>query len=222
MMFVIGDGCISHVGRTANSNGELTFEHGPSQESYLVWKLKILSELGFSVGRKNKFRRVKNEFVDKVYPVCLGWAKSHIVFTKIHNIAYPNKIKTYHDGWINSKLIDPLAMAVWWMDDGCKYHSKQSASIAGVLNCCCDEREILIVKDVWENILQSETTINRKKNNYNLRLPAQTYRRMVKLILPYVHESMIYKCSLFMGEDGKPIIPINAEQLKQQLDELKI
>jgi hypothetical protein len=108
------------------------------------------------------------------------------------------------------------------MDDGCKYHSKQSATIAGVLNCCCDKEEIIIVKDVWESILQSETTINRKKSNYNLRLPAHSYRKMVKIIAPYVHETMLYKCSLFMGEDKNPIIPNSAEQLKQQLDELKI
>jgi hypothetical protein len=50
-------------------------------------------------------------------------------------------------------------------------------------------------------------------------LVGDAYVSLLRKSLPYLHSSMLYKCAVTTGEDGKPIIPTSAEQLRGMLNE---
>lgn len=222
--FVLGDGGIFVHGklsaRTERKNATLDFERSIKQAEYLKWQQSQLNELGFRTHYREKERRVKNAFVDKMYSVATLNTNADSTFTSCRKIAYPNGIRKYYDAWINDEIVDDYALAMWWMDDGCITWGKNSRYIAGVLNCNRSKDEAEFLKTFFEKRLKATVTLNRKRLLYNLRFNHDAFKILVKKICPYMHHSMIYKISLFMGEDCKPITPTSAQHIECLLNSI--
>ena len=102
---LLGDGYISKL-------GAIQIEQGSTQKEYLFWKYSQLQSL-VSVQPHQVFRKKKN-----------GEAtSSYRFFLRQYFRVWRRKIYRNGKKVINSellRLITPLSLAVWYMDDGCK------------------------------------------------------------------------------------------------------
>lgn len=107
---LLGDANLNRRG----SNYRLLIKHGESQRSLIEWKRRELEAI---TGMKI------NEFSQKVkgksYRFCQFVTLTHPAFTILHSIFYRGrrKIVSTH---IQELVTDPLALAVWIMDDGAR------------------------------------------------------------------------------------------------------
>lgn len=223
--FVFGDGSL-RVCSERSKNARLSFHHGPAQGEYLKWKMKMLEELGFKTwfteSREQRYNKANSKYDGKTYFGYHGQCGADRVFTEAWKIAYPDGEKEYNPRWCNPTILDDMAMAIWWMDDGSLSWSKGSATIGGQLHVCATEAECVLVKTVFEVRLGIEVKVHRRRQLYHLYFPAKSFQKLIRVCLPYLHADLLYKCAVLMGEDGKPIIPASAEHLKWHLDGCKI
>jgi hypothetical protein len=231
LAFLIGDGSVFYTVRRKDGStiGNCVFDmhHGPEQERYMLWKKEYMTSLGFS-GSFNKrpvtYRSYrKDKYEGKTYVSCQVRMRSHIIFTKLRAMAYPNNVKTYTSDWINPETVDSFALAVWWMDDGGVHVTgKYKNHVSGQLYSCTNEEETILIKDLWEKKINSELTIQKRRNTFILYFPTPALINLLKIIYPYIHEDMLYKTAFKTGEDGKPITPTSTDNLKKMLFEIMI
>jgi hypothetical protein len=228
MAFLFGDGGIENPNANhpewSGSNCRLRFTHGPKQIDYLQWKIVELQNLGFvlaSFDTKDVFYNKPGSIHHgKFYKSCRVKFKSHRLFTEAYRLAYPTGLggKEYNARWVNGVSVDDYAMAIWWMDDGSLHFRRRPfEKICGYLNICSNQQEALLIKVIFEARLGSEVRIHKKKDKFILWFPHITFRKLLVRIVPWIHRTMLYKCSIVMGEDGNPIIPTSAEHLLQQM-----
>ena len=116
---LLGDGYIDPKGR-------IGIEHGEKQKEYCIFKAKLLhsicggSDIKVREIIKNKTdinvkEIIENKISDEF--ITYGFKKQSKYFIPIRNLLYLNNKKTYTKEVLD--LLDPLAIALWWMDDGC-------------------------------------------------------------------------------------------------------
>ena len=88
-----------------------------------------------------------------------------------------------------SKLLTPLALAVWFMDDGsCK--SKQHKAL--ILNTqCFSKKDLKLLIEAFDKCFGIETKLRSQKEGYQLMIPRP--EKFIELILPYLREEFYYK-----------------------------
>lgn len=109
---LLGDGYIDPKGR-------IGIEHGEKQKEYCIFKAKLLHSIcGGSDIKVKELTRNKTSNKSKLNKfITYGFKKQSKHFIPIRNLLYLNNKKTYTKEVLN--LLDPLAIALWWMDDGC-------------------------------------------------------------------------------------------------------
>lgn len=175
---ILGDGYIS-------PRGAIQVEQGSTQKDYLLWKFEELKKL-VSVKPKQVFRIKKNGNINSSYRFFLRQ-----YFKKWHNKIYRNGKKAINDEVL--KLLSPLALAVWYMDDGCKKNNYTLVISTDAFSKNSLKKLRKHLKITW-NI---STRIKRKKgpNKIYERLTIGSHDlvRFVDLIRPHIVPSMQYK-----------------------------
>lgn len=101
---LMGDGCI--IPTASGKNYRLQIEHGDRQKEYVFWKYGIFKR--FVVSRP-KYIAVLNSWRFRTI--------SHHEFIQLRRIFYRDGKKILPKKL--DFLLDPLTLAVWFMDDGC-------------------------------------------------------------------------------------------------------
>lgn len=130
---VLGDGYLQPTGK---NNARLRLEHGQNQRSYLSWKVRSLATL-FS-GKPKTLNRL-HPLSKKVYGYVRHQSHSSPVLGKLRHEFYPEGKKIIPPSII-SKL-DPLSLAVWYMDDG-YYYRRDRCGYLYLGNVTQDEAKI--------------------------------------------------------------------------------
>jgi LAGLIDADG DNA endonuclease family len=108
---LLGDGRLQPTGRC---RARLRLEHSLDQVDYLLWKADQLS--GIAAGRMTCLDRV-HPHTRAVYRYVRHQSFASAIYGKMWKIFYPYGKKRIPD--VLSKLLtQPLALAVWYMDDG--------------------------------------------------------------------------------------------------------
>ncbi len=180
---LLGDGSfVSSGGRSVNYY--LSIAHKSGQRKYLEYKLSILSKHGLAskiIERTYKDKRFKKG----EYTECRIKTRLHPIFTEIRNKYYDDTgHKRVRYEFI--KDIDPLGLAIWYMDDG--YVTKNSC-IFSSCSFTIEEQEIL--SKVLLEKFNLHFTVG--KNDNSMYLHASDFPRFVKIIEPYVLEDLQYK-----------------------------
>jgi recombination protein RecA len=185
---LMGDGALSPNLR-GRSGTRFRMGHGAKQAAYLNWKVSLLENIPHC-GTSNAKGAV---FAD---------------FTPLPELCELREIVYFGDGkkhliWDYLKSLTPLALAVWYMDDGCftvrsKGVQERTRGGTGRIEICVEamspgsrERLVSHLRDAYRLDVKLATRGARKQSV--LRFTTAASEEFQKLIAPYVHPSMDYK-----------------------------
>jgi hypothetical protein len=167
---LLGDGAMR-----CKTNALLEINHGWRQRGYVDWKFGHLAELVATPpkARKGNGGRVAYRFVTRSLPV----------LTPYFDLFYKGGQKC-----VPELELSPLAMAVWFMDDGCRsrnavYLNTQQFDVAS-------QRVLLrFLREQWGVV----GALNRDKSYYRLRISVEGTRRFAQVIEPHLLAQFRYK-----------------------------
>jgi recombination protein RecA len=185
---LMGDGALSPNPR-GRSGTRFRMGHGAKQAAYLDWKMSLLENIPHS--------RTSN-------------AKGAVFadFTPLPELAELREIVYFGDGkkhltWDYLKGLTPLALAVWYMDDGCftvrsKGAQERTRGGSGRIDICVEamsagsrDRLVSYLRDAYR--LDVKLTSRGARKMSVLQFTTAASEEFQRLIAPYVHPSMDYK-----------------------------
>jgi len=176
---MLGDGYI-------NPNGFMVIAHGLKQIDYLEWKKDKL--MPYMVD-KIKHMPNKSGYPYSVHGTYYYSSIAHPWLKLLRGFMYPCEKKTITTHWLNE--IDPLALAVWYMDDG-SLNTKYGTIVFCTMSCSVYEMNLL--KRWFLEKWGIETVIeNRRNHRQVLRINASYRNKLFKIIKPHVPYCMSYK-----------------------------
>jgi recombination protein RecA len=185
---LLGDANLS-PNRRDRHGVRLRLGHGARQAPYLDWKVSMLGNVGCS-RRTNAQGAVFADFTplpelgELQQVVYLGDGKKHIT-------------------WDYLKALTPLALAVWYMDDGSftlrsKGLQARTEGGSGRVDFCVEamspgsrDRLVQYLKD--SHGLDCAVTLSGTRQKAVLRFTTESSARFQELVAPFVHPSMDYK-----------------------------
>lgn len=197
---IIGDGYIDS-GITARS-----FRIKSIHEDYIRYiENELRSSTNFNISVKHFDQCVRDGVNHKEY-----WEltiKSHPYFAKKYHHFYDDN---------RHRIISPLAMqwlnerglANWYMSDGyvCLVGKESNNIYNRRIELCTDrynKRTIMRLQNMLYKKFYIESSIIKRGNRYRLRIRTNSYCQFIRLILPYMVPSMLYK--LYLGYDMQPM-----------------
>jgi recombination protein RecA len=195
---LMGDGSLS-PNRKGRSGTRFRMGHGAKQAAYLDWKASLLENIPHS-------RTVNAK--DAVFADFTPLSE----LSELHEAVYFGDGKK-HLNWDYLKNLTPLALAVWYMDDGnftvrSKGVQRRTAGGTGRIEICVEamspgsrDRLARCLQDTHGLDVRLECRGMRQVSV--LRFSTSASEKFQKLIAPYVHPSMEYKLlPRFRGEFG--------------------
>jgi recombination protein RecA len=194
---LLGDGSLSKPLRTDDASARFRMGHGAKQAAYLDWKVSLLANIPHARTANAKGAVFADfsplaELAELREAVYFGDGKKHIT-------------------WDYLKNLTPLALAVWYMDDGSftlrsKGVQGRTAGGTGRIEICVEamspgsrDRLARYLRDTYGLHVKLEHRGARKMSV--LRFSTSASEKFQKLIAPYVHPSMEYKLLLrFRGQ----------------------
>jgi len=166
---ILGDGYITY-------RGQIQLEHSDKYQPYLFWKFGELKALAY--GQPSLVERTDKRTGAK-YRSYRFWLRQY--FRPWRDYFYQKKIKIFPHGF----ELSPLALAVWYMDDGC--YSDGRCTIATE---CFSTESCQNIQDMLKKQFDLDTHI---RSNGKLAIRARSQNSFFSIIRPYVHSTMAYK-----------------------------
>lgn len=183
---LLGDGYIGKLQGRAKSYS-IKWEHCLEQEEYALWKAENSLD-NYSIYKRS---RLDSRTGNTYYSIILSSTKDN--YEQYRNLFYQNKKE------VSQEVLDrlePLAIAIWFMDDGNLYYNGNNCHLTLSVNGFNEESVDRII-----NYFQTKYNINFKKTGKAIRL---TSVREVLLFeghfKQYYHESMLYKTLTYSKE----------------------
>lgn len=182
---LLGDGTLERNGRYCR----LRLRHGLEQESYIQWKRDLLGNL---ISGEIKKACSYHKKTQKTY---CGMGVSTFSLPELE-IYFQNFYQRGRKGisrQVFEWLADPLAVAVWFMDDGYKRNDCNALR----LNTDSFTRED---QDILQKALRKHydipSRVHKKGKWWNIYIPSRAAKRFVQTVQPYIIPKMRYKITL--------------------------
>lgn len=177
---LLGDGSLSKM----YDNGGTIFKvtHCVKQKEYISYKHSLLknnsSELKCYQFRDE--RRKNPDYLEYTFYTKSSNSLNAMYFNWYH----PNKVVCKEDLY----RIEPLGLAIWYMDDGYK-----CKPYGGCMICTnsFSRNDLLIIQQMFKGKFDIEVTLNNQNNM--VYIPSEEYFKFKKLIEPFIIPSMKYK-----------------------------
>lgn len=170
---ILGDAFLQ---KTGTRNARLRFEHGAKQKEYLLWKMKAFPRL--FQGRPTHLSRVHPK-TKATYEYWRAQSNATPELGKWLSIFYP-KGKKQIPADIAKFIKEPLALAVWYMDDG-YYYPKDKNSFLYLGRVSSEEaeyaREALV-----RNFELSPRVYDKKQKGFALYFGVAETKKMHKVV----------------------------------------
>jgi recombination protein RecA len=185
---LMGDGNLS-PNRRGRSGTRFRMGHGAKQEKYLDWKVSLLGNIGHS-----RTTNAKGAVFADFTPLP--------ELSELHDAVYFGDGKK-HLSWDYLKALTPLALAVWYMDDGCftvrsKGVQERTAGGTGRIEICVEamglgtrDRLVQYLRDTHK--LDVKLTSRGARHVSVLQFTTAASEKFQKIVAPYIHPSMDYK-----------------------------
>lgn len=184
---LLGDGCLQ---KTGAKNARLRLEHGGRQKEYILWKGKQFPRLFQSLP---VWLQRAHPFTKRTYTYWRWQSVSTPELGKWRTIFYVDGKKRIPEA-LDSFITEPIALAVWYMDDG-YYDQKQKHSFIYLGRVMRTEAETACAALV-KNFHITSRVYDKKKKGFALFFSVAETRLLHVAIRPYVIQSMNYKLSL--------------------------
>lgn len=171
---LLGDGTLRRQNNRLNALFEAN--HAYKHKAYVDWKWQHFHEyvLSSPKARLGKGTRIAYRFTTRSLPM----------FTAYHTQFYGRGKK-----YIPADLqIDPLSLAVWFMDDGTRI---RSAFYLNTQQFTLQEQQFLQV--LLLKTFGFSSALNRDKQYFRIRISTESSKIMQKIIEPYIVPCMRYK-----------------------------
>ena len=176
---LLGDGHLNLSLKTPNPN--YREEHSIKQYDYLKYKFSILKNL-IVYSEVKIYNRFDDRFKIKNYQSCFILTQNNPCFIEFHKMFYKGKKKVIPQ---DLSLLTPLAIAIWFMDDGQKFQCGY-----GICTNSFELNDIQRICNYLKEKYNIYTTINKKKAIY---IKACSKIDFTNLIKPYILPSLEYK-----------------------------
>lgn len=171
---LLGDGTMR-----LKTNALLEINHSERQKDLVDWLHANLKQFVGTAPkvRKGNGKRVAYRFTTRSLPV----------FTEFYRQFFINKKKKLP----TTMTLSPLTLAVWFMDDG---NRSRSSIYLNTQQFSLEEQAVLqkMLKEQWG----IETTLNKDKIYWRIRVRVSSIKRFVELVKPYLLSSFMYKLPL--------------------------
>jgi len=177
---LLGDGHVcKHPG---NINSNLCMKHGKKQRDYVIYKRDLVSK-HISVTKLNEYKRIdkREKWPTEQFSVEFATSRNQSI-NKYRDEWYPNGIKIIPR---SVKSLTPLALAIWYMDDGNK-----SVSGYNLATMCFSKDDVNFLKEVLYKNFGIESNVYKNNTIY---IKANSRALFTKIVKPFFHKSMLYK-----------------------------
>jgi recombination protein RecA len=186
---LMGDGSLSKAVRTSDHSARFRMGHGAKQAAYLEWKVSLLKNIPHSLTANSKGA----VFADFTPLAELG---------ELRDVVYQGDGKK-HLTWDYLKALTPLALAIWYADDGCftirsKGVQERTEGGSGRIEICIEamstgtrDRVVHYLRDTHG--LDVRVRMSGAQRKAVLQFTTAASAKFQKLVAPYVHPSMRYK-----------------------------
>lgn len=182
---ILGDGFLQSTG---TKNARLRLEHGGKQKEYLLWKAAQFPRL--FLGKPSQLIRVHPK-TKQSYEYWRHQSNSTPVLGEWRKRFYPEGKK--HIPKDIAKSLNPLAIAVWYMDDG-HYYPRDRASFIYLGRVSLEEANI--AECAIQNNFGITAKIRDKKNKgFVLFFPVEETKKFQRLVKPFMLPLFDYKLS---------------------------
>jgi hypothetical protein len=178
---LLGDGTLNFSGNFPN----LKIEHCLKQRFYVFYKYRLLKQF-VSTSPNLSYRYDNNR---EPYPKSWWFRTIGLETLKFYyGLFYINKIKVIPNNI--EKLLDPLVLAIWAMDDGSSnnnrtafYFNSQSFSLFDQLRLC----------KILKNKFYLNARTHKDKDKYRIYIPVADTNQLHRMIYPYLLPQFVYK-----------------------------
>ena len=173
---ILGDGHIRIV--PGRKSALLEIKHSIKAKEYVDWKYATLKNICESPP--------KERIIDETRTTYRFFTKQHEEITKLLKLFYKNGRKIIP----KSLRLDPIILAVWFMDDGSK--ARKSDVYLNTQQFSLNDQKSILAK-LREMGIRAK--LNKDKKYYRVRLLKESIPLMNKIIFPFIVSSMKYKLS---------------------------
>ena len=199
---LLGDGSL----RQNDSSAKIYFSHKEEHRDYLQWFTDILGDLMNPKICSN----IVSGFGTKMVRMSTRYNK----FIKLNFSSWVNK-KDIPYSIINE--IEPLGLAIWYMDDGSLSHNNFQEDRVAFAICSVEEDKLFVIDQIFRkfNIIPTfYTTINKgnNKKQQRVRLNKDEANKFFELIYSYIPPIMQYKLPL-QYRNKYQVIPVQTNKI---------
>jgi recombination protein RecA len=186
---VMGDGNLSRPVRRDDHSARFRMGHGARQAAYLDWKLSLLANIPHT-----RTVNANGAVFGDVTPLA--------ELAELREAVYFGDGKK-HLSWDYLKELTPLALAIWYMDDGCftvrsKGVQERTRGGSGRVEICVEamspgsrERLLQYLRDTHG--LDVRLRVSGARRVSYLVFTTSASEKFQRLVAPFVHPSMAYK-----------------------------
>jgi hypothetical protein len=168
---LLGDGTMRK-----KKNAHLEINHCFAQKALVDWiyskfKSLVITEPKW---RKGNGKREAYRFATQSLPI----------LTPYYDQFFPNRKKVIP----NDLMLDPLTLAVWFMDDGCKSRSSIYLNTQQF-----SKKEQIFLINLLKIQFGIDSTLNKDKTYHRIRIRTGSVRKFIELVERFVLEEFKYK-----------------------------
>ena len=166
--------------------------HCLKQKDYLKYKANILGGKVLSfIKDEASYSAGKEFFITNYY--------NKYELERIHKICNFNGIKTVTKDWCDK--LDPMAIAIWFMDDGTSSFTKTSCIKVAFSTLSFTKDQLILLQDRL-NYFDIKTALHKHNDGYGLTISVRqiSINKFMDLIEPYMVDCMKYKIKRRLNE----------------------
>jgi len=172
---ILGDGCL--IVSRSNLSARLQIRHCIKHKNYVEWKYQFFKDW---VLTKPRFDKHNNSWYFRTL--------SHTSLMEIRQLFY--KEKKLIPGNLNTLLVSPLSLAIWFMDDGNGFKHYDGLRIS---TYAFGQNGNEILQNCLEDNFKLKTSLLTDCKGHQLLFPKQSAKKLYKMIKPYIIPCMQYK-----------------------------
>lgn len=180
---------LGDAGMTKKYPRNLTICHSEPQKEYFEWKCSILEHFGF---KKNKVREMHSKLGNKAFLVDFVDDKFKYFFRKFYRNENDKRLTRIVNRQ-NLRHLNLYGLAIWFMDDG--NLSKKDYPYVCLNTQAYTYEEHVLLQKFFKKKYNLDVKIHKDKHYFKLYFGQEnnTAKRFVKMIEPYIHNSIEYK-----------------------------